>query len=167
MRSKTPYNKKRKRVGRGVGSGHGKRSTRGQKGQLSRSGYSRREGFEGGQNPLYRRLPKRGFNNSDFKKLYDIVNVGQLAELEVKEITPEALRAAGLIKGNSVSKVKILGAGDLQKAMTVKAHSFSESAKAKIEKVGGQAQLIEITKPMTLDPRPQTLDQKKSERKSL
>ncbi len=137
MRSKFPYKKRKKRVGRGIGSGHGKTSTRGQKGQRSRSGYTMHAGFEGGQNPLYRRLPKRGFNNAEFTQRYAVVNLERLASLEEKEISPETLRAQGLIKKNL--PLKVLGSGELKKALTVKAHRFSDSAKAKIEKAGGQA----------------------------
>lgn len=141
MRAKTPYQKKRKRVGHGVGSGHGKRSTRGQKGQRSRSGYSKREGFEGGQNPLYRRMPKRGFNNKANQIRYDIVNVSQFAELDSNEISRETLAQAGVLK-LIYDKLKVLGDGELKKAVTVKAHRFSAGAKIKIEKAGGQAVLI-------------------------
>lgn len=142
MRAKFPYKKRRKRVGRGIGSGHGKTSTRGQKGQRSRSGYSSRAGFEGGQNPLYRRLPKRGFNNADFTKRYAIVNLKLLEGLDVQEITPEILKSRGVVK-KAYKGIKILGTGKLTKALTVKAHRFSESAKEQIVKAGGQA--IELT----------------------
>ena len=142
MRAKFPYKKRRKRLGCGIGSGHGKTSTKGHKGQRARSGFSLKRGFEGGQNPLYRRLPKRGFNNAAFHENYNIVNVESFAALEEKEICPEVLAARGLIK-KSGWKVKILGTGDVKKALTVKAHRFSESAKSKIEKAGGQAVLIE------------------------
>lgn len=137
MRSKFPYKKRKKRVGFGIGSGHGKTATRGQKGQRSRSGYTKHAGFEGGQNPLYRRLPKRGFNNAEFTQRYAVINLDRLAAIEDKEISPETLRAQGLIKKNL--PLKVLGSGDLKKAVTVKAHSFSGTAKAKIEKAGGQA----------------------------
>lgn len=140
MRAKFPYKKRRKRIGFGIGSGHGKTATRGQKGQRSRSGAPKRPGFEGGQNPLYRRLPKRGFNNAAFHSQYAVVNLGRLAETDEKEITPESLRAKGLIKKNL--PVKILGTGDIKKAVTIKAHRFSGQAKEKIEKAGGQAILI-------------------------
>ena len=137
MRAKHPHKKRRKRVGFGIGSGHGKTSCRGVKGQLSRSGVSQRPGWEGGQNPLYRRLPKRGFNNAEFRTEYAIVNLDHIARLEEKEISPEVLRARGMVKKNW--PVKILGTGELRKAVTIKAHRFSESAKAKITKAGGQA----------------------------
>lgn len=142
MKAKRPYQKKRKRVGLGPGSGHGKTSCRGQKGQRSRSGFSQRGGFEGGQNPLYRRLPKRGFSNAAFKKGFNLINVGQIASLQQKEVTPEFLKASGWIR-NPEWNVKVLGDGEIQEAVTVKAHRFSASAKTKIEKAGGQALLIE------------------------
>ncbi len=141
MRAKFPYKKKRKRIGFGPGSGHGKTATRGQKGQLSRSGVSQRGGWEGGQNPLYRRLPKRGFNNADFRTSYAVVNLQTLANVSSQEISPETLRAQGIVKKNL--PVKILGSGEIKKAVTIKAHQFSASAKQKIEKAGGQAVLIE------------------------
>lgn len=137
MRAKKPHNKRRKRVGFGIGSGHGKTSCRGVKGQNSRSGVSQRGGWEGGQNPLYRRLPKRGFNNAEFRTEYAIVNLEHLSLLEEKEISPETLRARGFVKKNGM--IKVLGSGEIRKAVTVKAHRFSESAKQKIEKAGGQA----------------------------
>ncbi len=141
MRHKTPHKKRSKRLGRGIGSGHGKTSTRGHKGQRSRSGYRFRPGFEGGQNPLYRRLPKRGFNNNEFKTSYTVVNLKQIAMLDEKEITPEILRARGVVK-KLQDGLKVLGMGDLKSAVTVKAHSFSASAKSKIEAQGGQAVLL-------------------------
>ncbi|HOG24469.1 MAG: 50S ribosomal protein L15 [Candidatus Omnitrophica bacterium ADurb.Bin292] len=141
MRHKTPHKKRSKRLGRGIGSGHGKTSTRGHKGQRSRSGYRFRPGFEGGQNPLYRRLPKRGFNNNEFKTSYTVVNLKQIAVLDEKEITPEILRARGVVK-KLQDGLKVLGMGDLKSAVTVKAHSFSASAKSKIEAQGGQAVLL-------------------------
>jgi large subunit ribosomal protein L15 len=141
MRHKTPYKKRAKRLGCGIGSGHGKTSTKGHKGQRARSGYRFRPGFEGGQNPLYRRLPKRGFNNNEFKTSYAIVNLKQIAMLDEKEITPEILRTCGVIK-KLQDGLKVLGMGDLKVAVTVKAHSFSASAKSKIEAQGGQAVLL-------------------------
>ena len=141
MRAKFPYKKRRKRLGCGIGSGHGKTSTRGQKGQLSRSGYSQRAGFEGGQNPLYRRLPKRGFNNAEFRREYAIVNLERIAGWE-GEITPESLLERGVVK-KLKSGLKILGSSPLKKPITVKAHRFSQSAKARILEAGGQA--IEIS----------------------
>jgi len=132
--------KKRKRVGRGPGSGHGKTSCRGHKGQNSRSGGGVKPGFEGGQMPLQRRLPKRGFTNI-FQKTFSIVNVGSLEKLEDAEITPEVLIKEGLVR-KIQDGVKILGNGELTKAVTVKAHAFSASAKEKIEKAKGTAEVI-------------------------
>ena len=132
--------KKRKRVGRGPGSGHGKTSCRGHKGQNSRSGGGVKPGFEGGQMPLQRRLPKRGFTNI-FQKTFSIVNVGALEKLAESEITPEVLIKEGLVR-KVQDGVKILGNGELTKAVTVKAHAFSASAKEKIEKAKGTAEVI-------------------------
>ena len=132
--------KKRKRVGRGPGSGHGKTSCRGHKGQNSRSGGGVKPGFEGGQMPLQRRLPKRGFTNI-FQKTFSIVNVGSLEKLEESEITPEVLIKQGLVR-KIQDGVKILGTGELTKSVTVKAHAFSASAKEKIEKARGTAEVI-------------------------
>ena len=140
MRAKKPYEKRRKRLGCGIGSGHGKTSTKGHKGQRARSGFALRPGFEGGQNPLYRRLPKRGFNNAEFRTEYEIVNLDRIAALEEKEVSPEILKARGIIK--SKAPLKVLGSGEVKKAVTVKAHRFSGSAKSKIEKAGGQAILL-------------------------
>ena len=130
--------KARKRIGRGPGSGTGKTAGRGHKGQRSRSGFSRRPGFEGGQMPLVRRVPKRGFTNI-FRTEYAVVNVGRLDALD-GEVTPEVLIDAGWIKKGEL--VKILGQGDLGKALTVKAHKFSESARSKIEKAGGSCEVL-------------------------
>ena len=128
--------KNRKRIGRGVGSGTGKTSGRGQKGQKSRSGGSPHPWFEGGQMPLYRRLPKRGFTNI-FRKEYEIVNVAQLADLGMKNpITPEVMKEKRMIR--KVDSVKILGNGELSEAVTVHAQKFSRSAVDKIEKAGGK-----------------------------
>ena len=131
---------RKKRVGCGEGSGHGKTSGKGGKGQTARSGGSIRPGFEGGQMPLYRKLPHRGFNNYEFRTSYAVVNVGDLAKLDEKitEVNAEVLVQAGLIRGGEKS-VKILGDGELSRALKVTAAKFSESAKAKIEKAGGQA----------------------------
>ena len=136
----TPGSRKdRKRVGRGIGSGTGKTSGKGHKGQKSRSGGSPHPWFEGGQMPLYRRLPKRGFTNI-FKKEYEIVNLVQLvklAKLGIKgPITPEILRENGIIR--KVGLVKILGDGELTEAITIHAQKFSRSAIQKIEKSGGK-----------------------------
>jgi len=131
--------KKPKRIGRGPGSGHGKTATAGNKGQLSRSGRKQYFGFEGGQNPLHRRLPKRGFTNL-FKTEFAVVNVGALNALD-GEITPERLVKEGLVKA-MLSGIKILGDGDLTKAIVVKAHRFSKSAAEKIARAGGRAEVI-------------------------
>ena len=132
--------KNRKRIGRGVGSGTGKTSGRGENGQKSRSGGNPHPWFEGGQMPLYRRLPKRGFTNI-FRKEYEIVNLAQLAGLGMKDpITPEVMKGKRMIR-NSKS-VKILGNGELSDAVTVHAHKFSRSAIDKIEKSGGKAVII-------------------------
>jgi large subunit ribosomal protein L15 len=127
---------KRKRVGRGPGSGLGKTAGRGEKGQKSRSGYSRRPGFEGGQMPLIRRVPKRGFTNI-FRKENAVVNVADLAAREdlPERVDPEVLAAHGLVRRGK--RVKVLGDGEIGRALTVAAHQFSESARAKIEAAGG------------------------------
>ncbi|MEE8571947.1 MAG: 50S ribosomal protein L15 [Gemmatimonadota bacterium] len=131
---------KRKRVGRGHGSGHGKTAGRGHKGQKSRSGASIPAWFEGGQMPLYRRVPKRGFKPIN-RREYQVVNVGMIADLEGSEIGPEELKARGLIA--SLRKpVKILGVGTAGRAVTIRAHAFSASAREKIEADGGTAELI-------------------------
>ena len=131
---------RKKRVGCGEGGGHGKTSGRGGKGQTARSGSSIRPGFEGGQMPLYRKLPHRGFNNYNHRVEIAVVNVGDLAALDasVTDINAEVLAKSGLIRGGE-STVKILGDGELSRAVKVTAAKFSESAKAKIEKAGGQA----------------------------
>jgi large subunit ribosomal protein L15 len=132
----------KKRVGRGPGSGHGKTASRGEKGQKSRSGFSRSLGFEGGQMPLHRRLPKRGFTNI-FKKDYAVVNVSDLERFDNGATVDEAsLRAAGLVKGQH-DGVKVLGNGELSKQLTVSATKFSKSAKEIIEKAGGTCQEIQ------------------------
>ena len=134
--------KNRKRVGRGPGSGTGKTSGKGHKGQNARSGGGVRPGFEGGQLPLYRRLSKRGFNNYNFRTVYATVNVGDLERFdEGTEITKELLIEAGLVK-KELDGIKILGNGDLTKKLTVKANKFSSSAKTKIENVGGTTEVI-------------------------
>lgn len=132
--------KKRKRLGRGSGSGTGKTSGRGHKGQRSRSGSTKRPGFEGGQMPLHRRLPKFGFTNI-FKKEVQIVNVSDLGRCDGAEITVEALRNAGLIR-NTKTPVKLLGNGSVDKPFTVKVAAFSKSAIKKIEDAGGKAEVI-------------------------
>lgn len=144
MKAKRPYHKRRKRIGFGPGSGHGKTSTKGHKGQRARSGFHQRPGFEGGQNPLYRRVPKRGFNQANHK-IYAILNLDQLSNIQGSEITPEGLLKHGAIRKLSAG-LKILGRGKLNRALVVKAHRFSESAKQAIEKAGGKAILIETQK---------------------
>jgi large subunit ribosomal protein L15 len=132
--------KERKRVGRGMGSGHGKTSTRGSKGQRAGTGFSQKRGFEGGQMPLHRRLPKRGFTNI-FKKQFAIVNLGRLEKLEGETFTVDSMLAAGII--NKVHDgVKVLGTGVLTRKITVEAHHFSKSALEKIQQAGGTAQTI-------------------------
>lgn len=134
--------KKRKRVGRGPGSGHGKTSGKGNKGQKSRQGYSRRRDFEGGQMPLVRRLPKRGFTNI-FRTEYAVVNLDRLNVFEDgAEVTPETLRSAGIIK-KQLDGVKVLGRGELEKKLTIRAHKFSAEAQRKIQAAGGKAELVE------------------------
>ncbi len=131
-----------KRLGCGESSGHGKTSGKGHKGQKARSGGSIRLGFEGGQMPLIRRIPKRGFNNANFKVQYAVVNVADLENFEAgASIDEAALRAAGLVRG-TIDGVKILGHGELTKKLTVTAHKFSGSAQEKIEKAGGSATLV-------------------------
>ncbi len=131
----------RKRVGRGIGSGTGKTSGKGHKGQNARSGGGVRPGFEGGQMPLYRRLPKRGFTNI-FAKQYVAVNVSELERFENgTEVTAELLKEVGVIS-KIKDGVKVLGRGELTKKLTVKVAKFSESAKEKIEKAGGKAEVI-------------------------
>ncbi len=132
--------KKRKRVGRGPGSGHGKTSCRGHKGQKARSGGGTRPGFEGGQMPLQRRLPKRGFTNIN-SKIYTLVNVGQLDALNETEITPELLKEKGVIKKFN-DGIKILGNGEVSKAINIKAHAFSASAAEKIAASKGSVETI-------------------------
>ncbi len=142
LRAPRKANENKKRVGRGMGSGMGKTSTRGHKGQGSRSGSSMMRGFEGGQMPLHRRLPKRGFTNI-FKTEYEVVNLDRLAELGEKEITPETLRKAGVVSRKK-SLVKVLGSGELSGALTVHAHKFSKSAQEKIEKAGGKVMQLSV-----------------------
>ncbi len=132
----------RKRLGRGIGSGLGKTSGRGHKGQWARSGGGVRPGFEGGQTPLFRRLPKRGFSNYPFRKEWSIVNLAQLDTLAPgTEVTPDLLSELGIVK-QVKDGVKILGNGDLSVALNVKAHAFSGSAKEKIVAAGGTAEVI-------------------------
>jgi large subunit ribosomal protein L15 len=132
---------KKQRIGQGMGSGRGKYSGRGAKGQKSISGYSKMRGFEGGQMPLHRRLPKRGFTNI-FRKEYAILNVGQLEKLAGDSFTPESLVEAGVLKRLKAG-LKVLGNGELTRKVSVKAHVFSKSAIDKIQKAGGAAEVIE------------------------
>lgn len=132
--------KKRKRIGRGVGSGHGKTSCKGHKGQKARTGGGTKAGFEGGQMPLQRRIPKRGFT-SIFQKQYFIVNIGSINNLSEAVITPEVLLNEGLIK-NTNGKIKILGKGEVTRQFSVKAHAFSASAREKISKAQGSLEII-------------------------
>ena len=144
LRAPKQANSNKKRVGRGMGSGMGKTSARGHKGQRSRSGSHMMRGFEGGQMPLHRRLPKRGFTNI-FRTEYSVINLSRIAELHEElgkaELTLEALAAKGLLK-KRYGLVKILGDGELTAAITVHAHKFSKSAQEKIEKAGGKAVLV-------------------------
>ena len=141
LRAPKKANTGRKRVGRGMGSGMGKTSTRGHKGQGSRSGFSLMRGFEGGQMPLHRRLPKRGFTNI-FRTEYTVVNLDRIAALEaISEITLEDYKKLGL-SSSKKALVKILGSGELTSAITIHAHKFSKSAVEKIEKAGGKAVVL-------------------------
>jgi len=133
-------NSNKKRVGRGMGSGMGKTSARGHKGQRSRSGSRMMRGFEGGQMPLHRRLPKRGFTNI-FRTEYTVVNLDRIAELGETELTVEKLVSLGLLKKRN-ELIKVLATGELATAVTVHAHKFSKAAQEKIEKAGGKAVLI-------------------------
>ena len=138
----TPERKVGKRVGRGPGSGMGKTSTRGQKGQTSRSGASIPVWFQGGQSPLYRRLPKRGFNNARFKTEYAVINLDDLNRFNDGDvITPEILKEKGIIK-KQLAGIKVLAFGELTKKVTVKAHRFSSKAVTKIENAGGTVEVI-------------------------
>ncbi len=133
--------KARKRVGRGTSSGNGKTAGKGQKGQNARSGGGKKPGFEGGQTPLFMRLPKRGFTNYT-RKEYAIVNVESLNVFEEgTEVTPELLIQSGLVK-KELDGIKVLGNGELEKSLTVKAHKFSKSAVATIEAAGGKTEVI-------------------------
>ena len=134
----------RKRVGRGIGSGTGKTSGRGGQGQTARSGGGIRIGFEGGQMPLFRKLPRRGFNNKNFKIYYETINLGELAKLgeSVTEVNRDILAAAGLVRLNG-KPFKVLGEGDISRAFKITADKFSGSAKEKIEKAGGEAIVVE------------------------
>ncbi len=132
--------KKRKYLGRGPSSGHGKTSTRGSKGQTSRSGRATYPGFEGGQSPLIRRMPKRGFT-SKFPKVYQVVNLESLAKISDAIITPALMLEKGLVKSKN-KLIKILGDGELKAAITIQAHAFSKSAQEKIKKAGGKFEVV-------------------------
>ena len=138
--AKGSINKNSKRIGRGQGSGKGGTATRGHKGAKSRSGYSKKLGFEGGQMPLHRRLPKRGFSNYLFRKQYQIVNLRVIGTLNEDEVDSKKLFDNGLIS-SSLQPVKVLGDGELKKAIKIKATSFSKSAVSKIEKAGGAVEI--------------------------
>jgi large subunit ribosomal protein L15 len=140
VRAPKKASENRKRVGRGMGSGMGKTSTRGHKGQGSRSGSRTMRGFEGGQMPLHRRLPKRGFANI-FKVEYAVVNLADIARLGEANVTLETFHTSGLVRKKSLP-IKVLGDGELKKAVTVQAHRFSKSAAEKIAKAGGKAEVL-------------------------
>jgi len=131
---------RKKRIGRGMGNGRGKTSTRGHKGARAISGYSIMRGFEGGQMPLHRRLPKRGFTNI-FREEYAVVNLDRLEALGETEITPEVLKKAGVV--HTKKPIKILGNGELKTALTVRAHKFSKTAQEKITKAGGKFEVLQ------------------------
>ena len=134
--------KARKRVGRGTSSGNGKTAGRGQKGQGARSGGGKKPGFEGGQTPLFMRLPKRGFSNSDFKIKYATINVSDLENFEDGTVvTPELLKECGILK-NQLDGVKVLGDGEITKKLTVKAHKFSKTAISKLENSGSKIEVL-------------------------
>lgn len=137
-----PESKKIKRVGRGPGSGMGKTSTRGEKGQKARSGVSIKPWFQGGQSPIYRRIPKRGFNNAAFTTRYAIINLSDLNRFNDGDVvTMELLKEKGIIK-KELSGLKVLGNGNLEKKLTIKANRFSSIAVSKIESAGGTAEVI-------------------------
>jgi large subunit ribosomal protein L15 len=140
LRPPAGQKKARKRIGRGMGSGHGKTATRGSKGQRAGTGFGQKRGFEGGQMPLHRRLPKRGFTNI-FKKHYAIVNLGKLEKLDGDAFNADRLFELGVIKKLG-DGLKILGTGQLTRKITVEAHHFSKSAVEKIQKAGGAAKVI-------------------------
>jgi large subunit ribosomal protein L15 len=145
LKGRPGSNRKRKRIGRGVGSGHGQTAGKGTKGQKARTGHhGARIGFEGGQMPMQRRLPKRGFKNP-FRKAAFAVNVGHLSERFPDGVVDvDAMKNAGMVP-RSAPLVKVLGEGDVTKKLTVRAHAFSESAKAKLEKAGGTAEVMTLT----------------------
>jgi large subunit ribosomal protein L15 len=149
---------RRKRLGQGESSGHGKTSGRGGKGQTARSGSSIRIGFEGGQMPLIRRIPKRGFNNARFAVRYIPVNLESLNDFKDGAVVDEAaLRSSGYANG-TCKRIKILGVGELTRKLTVKVHAFSKSARSKIEKLGGVCEMI---KPPVEEKKPEVAEKKK------
>ncbi len=133
--------KRPKRIGRGIGSGHGKTSTKGHKGQKARSGGAKGAGFEGGQMPLQRRLPKRGFTNAPFKREYAVLNLKDIERLGLEEITPEVLTEKGILK-DIKNGLKILGDGDIKRPVRVKAHAFSKAAIEKLKAAGASFEVI-------------------------
>jgi large subunit ribosomal protein L15 len=141
LRAPKKASSNKKRVGRGMGSGMGKTSARGHKGQRSRSGSRMMRGFEGGQMPLHRRLPKRGFKNI-FRQEYAVVNLDKLAAIGESTITPEVLQKSGVVHSKKLP-IKILGDGELKSALTVHAHKFSKSAQEKITKAGGKCEVLQ------------------------
>jgi len=139
---KSPETKRRKIVGRGTGTGLGKTSGHGQKGQKSRSGVSIKPWFEGGQSPLYRRIPKRGFNNARFETKYAVINLSDLNKFNDGDtVTPELLKELGIVK-KQLAGIKVLANGKLEKKVNVKAHRFSSRAVTKIEELGGTTEVI-------------------------
>lgn len=137
---------RKKRVGRGEGSGHGKTSGRGGKGQTARSGFGQRPGFESGHIQTHRKLPKRGFSNFEFKKSFAIINVGDLNDMEVDVIDRNVLLEHKIIRSHE-GPLKVLGTGEILRPVTVTAVHFSKSAKEKIEKAGGKAIILEVSTP--------------------
>jgi large subunit ribosomal protein L15 len=136
---------KTKRIGRGPGSGHGKTAARGNKGMWSRSGSSQKRGFEGGQMPLHRRMPKRGFSNATFKKVHSTINVSDLARFEKgSKVGPEEMIAAGLMRKLAKGGLRVLGDGQIDRALHVSAHYFTPSAQEKITKAGGTFEVIAL-----------------------
>lgn len=132
-----------KRKGRGIGSGNGKTAGKGHKGQLARSGGGKGPGFEGGQTPIQRRLPKRGFSNAMFKKTYTTVSLARLDQLDAdSQVTPDLLLEKGMVKQVENGGIKVLADGEITKALHIKAHAFSQAAKEKIEAAGGTAEVI-------------------------
>ncbi len=165
LRAPKKANRNKKRIGRGMGSGTGKTSGRGHKGQGSRSGSSLMRGFEGGQMPLHRRLPKRGFTNI-FRTEYTVVNLDRLAELGEKELTLEKFTELGLLKKRN-ELLKVLGDGELKVAVTVHAHKFSKSAQEKIEKAGGKAVVLGGASEPKASEKPANAGQKTSSDKAV